>query len=81
MTDRQLAALLADQAAIAVTGTLCHYDVVTLSDHLRIALRSVIVEAIGIVMTHQRSIPEQAFAALRAISQCRNINLVWLPSS
>lgn len=38
--DRQLAALLAGQAAIAVTAALRHYDEVTLSDHLRIALSS-----------------------------------------
>ncbi|MGB9047540.1 MAG: GAF domain-containing protein [Pseudonocardiaceae bacterium] len=36
--DRQLAALLAGQAAIAVTAARRHYDEVTLSDHLRIAL-------------------------------------------
>ena len=47
--DRQLASLLAGQAAIAVTAVLRHYDEVTLSDHLRIALssRSVIDQAIG----------------------------------
>jgi GAF domain-containing protein len=75
--DRQLAALLAGQAAIAVTAALRHYDEVTLSDHLRIALssRSVIDQAIGIIMAHQRGTPEQAFAALRSISQRRNIKL------
>ncbi|MGH3972553.1 MAG: GAF and ANTAR domain-containing protein [Pseudonocardiaceae bacterium] len=75
--DRQLAALLAGQAAIAVTAALRHYDEVTLSEHLRIALssRSVIDQAIGIVMAQQRGTPEQAFAALRTISQRRNIKL------
>jgi GAF domain-containing protein len=75
--DRQLAALVAGQAAIAVTAALRHYDEVTLSDHLRIALssRSVIDQAIGIVMAQQRGTPEQAFAALRTISQRRNIKL------
>ena len=75
--DRQLLELLAGQAAIAVTAALRHYDEVTLSDHLRIALssRSVIDQAIGIVMTQQRGTPEQAFAALRTISQRRNIKL------
>ncbi|MGH3784046.1 MAG: GAF and ANTAR domain-containing protein [Pseudonocardiaceae bacterium] len=72
--DRQMAALLAGQA---VTAALRHYDEMTLSDHLRIALssRSVIDQAIGIVMAHQRGTPEQAFAALRTISQRRNIKL------
>ena len=75
--DRQLAALLAGQAVIAVTAALRHYDEVTLSDHLRIALssRSVIDQAIGIVMAQQRGTPEQAFAVLRTISQRRNIKL------
>lgn len=75
--DRQLMALLAGQAAIAVTAALRHYDEVTLSDHLRIALssRSVIDQAIGIIMAQQRGTLEQAFAALRTISQRRNIKL------
>lgn len=75
--DRQLAELLAGQAAIAVTAALRHYDEITLSDHLRIALssRSVIDQAIGIVMAQQRCNPEEAFATLRTISQRRNIKL------
>jgi GAF domain-containing protein len=75
--DRQLAELLAGQAAIAITAALRHYDEVTLSDHLRIALssRSVIDQAIGIVMAQRRCDPEEAFATLRTISQRRNIKL------
>jgi GAF domain-containing protein len=75
--DRQLAELLAGQAAIAVTAALRHYDEVTLTDHLRIALssRSVIDQAIGIVMAQQGGGPEDAFTALRTISQRRNIKL------
>jgi GAF domain-containing protein len=75
--DRQLAELLAGQAAIAITAALRHYDEVTLSDHLRIALssRSVIDQAIGIVIAQQRCDPEEAFATLRTISQRRNIKL------
>jgi GAF domain-containing protein len=77
VVDRQLAGLLAGQAAIAVTAALRHYDEVTLSDHLRIALssRSVIDQAIGIVMAQRRCDPEMAFATLRTISQRRNIKL------
>jgi AmiR/NasT family two-component response regulator len=69
--------LLAGQAAIAVTAALRHHDEVTLSDHLRLALssRSAIDQAIGIIMAQQRGTPEQAFAALRTISQRRNIKL------
>jgi GAF domain-containing protein len=75
--DRQLAELLAGQAAIAITAALRHYDEVTLSDHLRIALssRSVIDQAIGIVMAQRRCEPDEAFATLRTISQRRNIKL------
>lgn len=75
--DRQLAELLAGQAAIAVTAALRHYDEVTLSDNLRIALssRSVIDQAMGIVMAQRRCDPEEAFGTLRTISQRRNIKL------
>ena len=75
--DRQLAELLAGQAAIAVTAALRHYDEVTLSDNLRIALssRSVIDQAMGIVMAQRRCNPEEAFGTLRTISQRRNVKL------
>jgi GAF domain-containing protein len=75
--DRQLASLLAGQAAIAVTAALRHYDEVTLSDHLRIALssRSAIDQAIAIVMAQRHCDPEVAFATLQTISQRRNIKL------
>jgi GAF domain-containing protein len=75
--DRQLATLLAGQAAIAVTAALRHYDEVTLSDNLRIALssRSIIDQAIGIVMAQRHCGPEEAFVTLRTISQRRNIKL------
>jgi len=60
-----------------VTAALRHYDEMTLFDPLRTGLssRSVIDQAIGIIMAHQRGTPEQAFAALRPISQRRNIKL------
>ncbi|MGH3896958.1 MAG: GAF and ANTAR domain-containing protein [Pseudonocardiaceae bacterium] len=75
--DRQLAGLLAGQAAIAVTAALRHYDEVTLAEHLRVALssRSVIDQAIGIVMAQLRCSPDEAFASLRTISQRQNIKL------
>jgi GAF domain-containing protein len=75
--DHTLAQLLAGQATIAVTAALRHYDELTLSDHLRAALssRSVIDQAIGILMAQQRCDAEQAFALLRAVSQQRNIKL------
>src|SRR6185437_8217837 len=46
-------------------------------DHLRIALfsRSVIDQAIGIVLAQRRGDPDTAFAILRTISQRRNVKL------
>lgn len=75
--DRQLAALLAGQAAIAITAALRHYDEVTLSEHLRTALssRSVIDQALGIIMGRRHCTSDEAFAILRTISQRRNIKL------
>ncbi|HEX4100746.1 MAG TPA: ANTAR domain-containing protein, partial [Pseudonocardiaceae bacterium] len=56
---------------------LRHYNEVTLADHLRIALssRSVIDQAIGIVMAKRGCSPEAAFTTLRTVSQRRNIKL------
>jgi len=75
--DRRVAAVLAEQAAIAVTAALRHYDELTLSDHLRAALssRSVIDQAIGIIIGQRRCTADEAFAMLRTISQHRNIKL------
>jgi GAF domain-containing protein len=75
--DRQLALLLAGQATIAITAALRHYDEIALSEHLRTALssRSVIDQAIGVVMAQQRCSPDEAFALLRAVSQRTNVKL------
>lgn len=75
--DRRVAAVLAEQAAIAVTAALRHYDEVTLSDHLRTALssRSVIDQAVGVIIGQRRCTADEAFAMLRTISQRRNIKL------
>lgn len=75
--DRQLALLLAGQATIAVTAALRNYDEITLTDHLRIALesRSIIDQAIGIIIGQRRCTPVEAFAVLRAVSQRRHVKL------
>jgi AmiR/NasT family two-component response regulator len=54
-----------------------HYDEASLTDHLRAALssRSVIDQAIGIIVGMQRCTPEAAFEVLRTVSQNRNIPL------
>lgn len=75
--ERQLAGLLADQTVIAVTAAVRHYDETTLSDHLRAALssRSIIDQALGVVMAQARCSEQEAFATLRAVSQHRNVKL------
>jgi GAF domain-containing protein len=73
----ELAAQLAQLATIAITGALRTYGSVTLTDQLRTALntRSVIDQAIGILIATQHCTPDQALAALRGTSQNRNIRL------
>jgi GAF domain-containing protein len=75
--DRQLAELLAGQAAIVITMAQRHQDQVILSENLRIALasRATIDQAIGIVIAQRRCGVEEAFATLRSISQRRNLKL------
>jgi AmiR/NasT family two-component response regulator len=52
-----------------------HYDEATLTDHLRSALssRSVIDQAMGIIIGMQHCRPDEAFDILRTVSQNRNI--------
>ena len=71
------AAQLAALAAATATAALLHFDEVTLTDHLRTALssRSVIDQAIGIIIGMQRCPSETAFDVLRTASQNRNIPL------
>lgn len=75
--DQQLAQAIAAHAAVALTAALRTYDQVSLSDNLRIALssRSVIDQAIGIVMGRERCSADEAFDVLRKVSQQRNTKL------
>jgi len=75
--DMQVAQLLAAHAAVALTAALRTYDQVSLTDNLRIALssRSVIDQAIGIVMGREHCSPDEAFDLLRRVSQQRNTKL------
>ena len=75
--DQQLAETLAAHAAVALTAALRTYDQASLTDNLRIALssRSVIDQAIGIVMGRERCSADQAFDVLRRVSQQRNTKL------
>ena len=75
--DQQLAQALAAHAAVALTAALRTYDQVSLADNLRMALssRSVIDQAIGIVMGRERCSADEAFDVLRKVSQQRNTKL------
>ncbi|HLU57803.1 MAG TPA: GAF and ANTAR domain-containing protein [Pseudonocardia sp.] len=75
--DLRLAEALAAHAAVALTAALRTYDHVSLTDHLRAALtsRSVIDQAIGIVMARERCSADEAFDVLRRVSQQRNTKL------
>lgn len=75
--SRAAAAQLTALAAATVTAAMRHYDEASLTDHLRAALssRSVIDQAIGIIVGMQRCTPEAAFDVLRTVSQNRNIPL------
>jgi GAF domain-containing protein len=75
--DQELARVLAAHAAVALTAALRTYDQVSLTDNLRIALssRSVIDQAIGIVMGRERCSADKAFDVLRNVSQQRNTKL------
>ncbi len=74
---RQHVSVFAAQAAAAITMTMRYADQVTLTEQLRTALtsRSVIDQAMGIIMGQRRCTAEEAFAVLRAASQRRNIRL------
>ncbi len=74
---RSLIAQLTALAAATITAAMRHYDEATLTDHLRGALssRSVIDQAIGIIIALQRCSTDSAFDVLRAASQHRNIPL------
>jgi GAF domain-containing protein len=74
---RAAAGQLTALAAATMTAAMRHFDETTLTDHLRTALssRSVIDQAIGIIIGMQRCPPETAFDILRTVSQNRNIPL------
>lgn len=69
--------------AVALTGTLRNYGDVTLTDQLQEALstRSVIDQAMGIIMGAQHCTADQAFAILRGASQTRNLRLAQIAQS
>jgi GAF domain-containing protein len=74
---RAVIALLTALTGVTISTAMGHFDETQLSDHLRRALsnRSVIDQAIGIVIASQHCSPGEAFDVLRTVSQNRNIKL------
>jgi GAF domain-containing protein len=76
--DVETIAALSRLTTAGFAGALRGSQDLTLADHLLAALlnsRQVIDHAIGIIIGQQHCTPEQAFAALRTISQTRNVRL------
>ena len=72
--QRRLAEMFADQASVALTIVIRAARQVALIEQLRAALagRSIIDQAVGILMGRQRCSADVAFGALRSASQYRN---------
>lgn len=73
----EAAAQLATLITMAITATLRNYGDITVTDQLQQALasRSVIDQAIGILVGTQHCTPDEAFTILRGASQTRNVRL------
>jgi GAF domain-containing protein len=73
----ELIAQIVTLTCVAITATLRNYGDVTLAEQLQTAMssRSVIDQAMGIVMATEHCTAADAFALLRGISQTRNVRL------
>lgn len=78
--SRQLTAELVTVTALAIAATLRNYGDITLTDQLQEALnsRSIIDQAIGILVATQHVPPTEAFAVLRRQSQNSNTRLTTI---
>jgi hypothetical protein len=74
---RALIALLVTLTSVTISTAMGHFEETQLSGHLRRALsnRSVIDQAIGIIIASQNCGPNEAFDVLRTASQDRNIRV------
>jgi GAF domain-containing protein len=72
-----LIAQIVTLTCVAITATLRNYGDVTLAEQLQSAMssRSVIDQAMGIIMETEHCSATDAFALLRGVSQTRNIRL------
>jgi GAF domain-containing protein len=75
--DEETAVLFSEQAAVACANAEVYWRTYNLTEHLREALesRDVIGQAKGILMVRRGCKPDEAFEALRKVSQHRNIKL------
>ena len=75
--DEETAVLLSEQASVACANAEVYWRTYTLTEHLREALesRDIIGQAKGILMARRGLKPEEAFEALRKVSQRRNVKL------
>jgi GAF domain-containing protein len=76
-TAEETAVLFSEQAAVACANAEVYWRTYNLTEHLREALesRDVIGQAKGILMARRGCTADAAFAALRKVSQHRNIKL------
>jgi GAF domain-containing protein len=73
----EVAEELAGHVAVAVSNAVAYTNEATVAEHMRTALssRSIIDQAIGVVMAQNRCDAEAAFAILNKASQNRNVKL------
>ena len=75
--DEETALLFSEQAAVACANAEVYWRTYSLTEHLREALetRDAIGQAKGILMARRNCTSEEAFEALRKVSQRRNVKL------
>jgi GAF domain-containing protein len=75
--DEETALLFSEQAAVACANSEVYWRTYSLTEHLREALesRDAIGQAKGILMARRNCTSDEAFEALRKVSQRRNVKL------
>jgi GAF domain-containing protein len=75
--DEETALLFSEQAAVACANSEVYWRTYSLTEHLREALesRDAIGQAKGILMAQRKCTSDEAFEALRKVSQRRNVKL------
>jgi GAF domain-containing protein len=76
-SDEETALLFSEQAAVACANSEVYWRTYSLTEHLREALesRDTIGQAKGILMARRNCTSDEAFEALRKVSQRRNVKL------